>query len=59
MKNKIIYVLMFIFLAAACSKSSTTTTTTPTTPIVSGTVPDVYKKYMVLPVSLPMVRTLR
>ena len=43
MKNKIIYVLMFSFLAAACSKSSTTTTT-PTTPIVSGTVPDVYKK---------------
>ena len=48
MTNKIIYVLMFSFLAASCSKSSTTSTTTPTTnttsPIVSATVPDVYKK---------------
>ena len=35
---------MLSFLAAACSKSSTTSTTTTTTPIVSGTVPDVYKK---------------
>jgi len=44
MTNKIIYVLMFSFLVAACSKSSTTSTTTTTTPIVSATVPDVYKK---------------
>ena len=43
MTNKIFYLLICSFLAAACSKSSTTTTT-PTTPIVSGTVPDVYKK---------------
>ena len=44
MTNKIIYVLMLSFLSAACSKSSTTSTTTTTTPIVSATVPDVYKK---------------
>ena len=42
MRFKIIYILMLSFLAAACSKSSTTTNTT--TPIVSATVPDVYKK---------------
>ena len=35
---------MLSFLAAACSKSSTISTTTTTTPIVSATVPDVYKK---------------
>jgi hypothetical protein len=44
MTPKITYILMLGFLAAACSKSSTTSTTTTTTPIVSGTVPDVYKK---------------
>ena len=44
MTNMISYLLMLSFLAAACSKSSTTSTTTTTSPIVSGTVPDVYKK---------------
>jgi len=42
MTNKLSFLLMLSFLAAACSKSSTTTNTT--TPIVSATVPDVYKK---------------
>jgi hypothetical protein len=44
MTHKIIYVLMLSFLTTACSKSVTTSTTTTTAPIVSASVPDVYKK---------------